>query len=100
MIEIFTQGHQVKLNGQINSENVSEVEKQIDDLLDTYEGVSLDLNDISSIDTCGFFMLYVVQQRALLHGKKVEIEWATNDMIKKHAAGSQLSFLFGSLKLV
>ncbi|MGY5847370.1 STAS domain-containing protein [Salegentibacter sp. HM20] len=61
----------IKLVGELNSKNVSEIENRLNESLLEYESLTIDLNGLDLIDISGIFMLSTFQRTARRNRKKV-----------------------------
>lgn len=64
-------GSRIELVGELNSKNVSEVEKQLHENLSKHEHLIIDLNKLENIDVSGIFMLFMFKQNAQKSNKNV-----------------------------
>lgn len=62
----------IKLRGRLDSTNVSEVEKHLEDMLIEKKSLVVDLNELETLDISAIFMLFTVKQKAHKEYKTIE----------------------------
>ncbi|CAL65816.1 STAS domain-containing protein [Christiangramia forsetii] len=62
----------IKLMGRLDSTNVSEIEEQLEEILDEKESLVIDLNELETLDISGIFMLFSFKHRAHKEYKTIE----------------------------
>lgn len=73
----------VELNGYLTSANVSEVQKNLEELIDQNSILTLDITKLKKLDSVGVFMLLILKRNAENFGKNVFIVAAENEVVLK-----------------
>ncbi|SDR77055.1 STAS domain-containing protein [Gramella sp. MAR_2010_147] len=77
----------IRLRGRLDEKNVSEVEKQLQEILKSKENLILDLNDLEVLDVSGIFMLFVLKQKAKNQRKDVTFLLENSKVISGNILG-------------
>ena len=72
-LEIDEDRNYVKIYGHITSENVSEVQMELDEIIGRKNNLTLDLNNISEIDIAGLYMLFIYRKNNSASEKNIKI---------------------------
>ena len=70
MIEVERE-NVIRLTGRLDENNVSEIERQLLEVMKTNERLVVDLNDLDVLDVSGIFMLFVYKHKAKSQNKDV-----------------------------
>jgi len=73
----------VELNGYLTSANVSEVQKNLEELIDQNSILTLDITKLKKLDSVGVFMLLILKRNAENFGKNIFIVAAENEVVLK-----------------
>jgi ABC-type transporter Mla MlaB component len=77
----------IKLRGNLESRNVSEIEDQLEESLSKNENVLIDLDDLEKLDIAGVFMLLMLKKRAMKECKKVSFSLPPSAKITENVLG-------------
>ncbi|WP_424494873.1 STAS domain-containing protein [Salinimicrobium sp. GXAS 041] len=82
-MEIVKKGLIINLVGALDSENVSEIELHISDQLNQTDHLIINVDHLSCIESSGFYMLYLIKQKAERLGKTVSFQGSENSIYKR-----------------
>jgi len=83
-----------QLLGRLDSKNVSEIEKELEEILNSTDILIVDLNKLETLDISGIFMLFILRKRAYVKAKKVIYLLNSSKIITEKIPGINIPKIF------
>lgn len=80
----------VVVTGKLTSENVSEVQENLDKALYQTTKLILDISELKKLDVIGVYMLLILKKKAEMFGKQIVILNIDNEIVSEAVINSGL----------